>query len=173
MAPTADAKQMSELSMLTILIQVAAAVKNRDGDTSLHRYLEDIGFTSRRVMEFQDVEADFTVLDSIADTLLQKHQILAISPGKLEPGRVVAVLMADDPKFDLDMDSESLAGHRISMEKLMVSSISAAVMPNPDDCGVTKCEGDQLGPLGNMRQVADGISRWEKVKEDPLFYAVG
>jgi len=77
---TANAKHMPELSMLTILIQAAAAVKNRDGDTSLHGYVENHGEPSRRVMPDNAVEVDFAVLDSIGDTLLQNHQVLAISP---------------------------------------------------------------------------------------------
>jgi hypothetical protein len=75
---------MSELSILTILIQAAAIVKNKDGDGSLQGYVER-QLTGRVASDEHKVE--FAVLDSIGDILLLQHQILAVS-GKQEVGSV-------------------------------------------------------------------------------------
>ena len=57
-------KTMSELSMLTILIEAAATIKNRDGDRSLHGYVGTHGLASRRAMESDEVKVQSAVLES-------------------------------------------------------------------------------------------------------------
>lgn len=54
--------------------------------------------------------------------------------------------------------------------RVVVSSISVTVVPNPNDH--TNCDGQSDGPLENIREVSDRKSKWEEVKEDPLFCAV-
>jgi hypothetical protein len=160
---TANGKQMPELSMLTILIEAAAAVKNKDGDTSLHGYAE----SQSRVMSKGSDEVDLAVLDSIGDTLLQNHQALAISFDKRvrEQGVITAVMM-------FDKNTDFLAEPPISGASEVIS-ISASVVLNPNDRGNHKREGGQLGgPRGNIKQMTNGKSMWAQVKMDPFFYAV-
>jgi hypothetical protein len=163
-------KDMPELSMLTILIQAAAIVKNRDGDSSLHGYVEDHGLVSRRVMESDEIEVEFAVLDSIGDILLQNKQVLAISPDKQmrEHSRSVTILTSADSELELP------AEHPISgVSDLKVSGINANVVPNPDNRhGGNHKDGQLGGPLGNIRHVIDGRSMWEEVKVNPLHCAV-
>jgi len=155
--------------MLTILIQAAAAVKNKDGDTSLHGYVENQNLTSHRVMVPDEVEVDLAVLDSIGDTLLQYHQVIAISPDIQERERSLITLLT--PKSEFESEAELPAEHPISMAK-RVSSISANVVPNANDRG-RNSKGNQSGrPLGNIKQVTEGKSMWHMVKEDALYYAV-
>jgi hypothetical protein len=149
---SADLKPMTEVSMLTIVIQAAAAIKNRDGDPSLHGYMDTHGLISRREMYAKDV--DFVVLDSVGDTLMLKNQVLAICP---DTGRdLITILTGDDLKAESDLEipaddpindaSEVLDGNR---------------------------EGDQSNaPLGNIKQVLNGKSMWAEVKKDPFTYAV-
>jgi hypothetical protein len=158
-----NGKQMPELSMLTILIEAAAAVKNNDGDKSIHGYMEG----PRRVMSNESDEVDMAVLDSIGDTLLQHHQVLAITFDKRHQEQGAQVV----PKEMMsDTNSDSPAEHPIS-EASKVMSISASVVPNPNEHRGN--EGGQLGgPLGNIKQVTSGKSMWAQVKIDPFFYAV-
>ena len=156
--------------MLTILIQAAAIVKNRDGDKSLQGYVEEHGLKSRRVMASN---VDFAVLDSIGDVLLQSHQVLAVSPNKQDPGEglVTSVLMSE---WKADSELELPAEHPINIASKVSSPISATVVPNPNDryCHANDEDGQSGGVLGNIRQVSAGKSMWDKVKKDPLFYAV-
>lgn len=164
---TSNAKVMPELSMLTFLIQAAAALKNNDGDTSLHGYVETHGLTNRRVLEPNETEVDFAVLDAIGDTLLQNHQVLAISSySKPENEKHCITVMVPDLKADSDM--ENPAEHPINIATKF-SSIRAAVVPNPnrDDCS----NGMGDGSMENLRQITNGKSMWDMVKMDPLHYA--
>jgi hypothetical protein len=164
-----SAKNMPELSMLTILIQAAAIVKNKSGDRSLHGYVEDHGPASRRVMESDEIEVEFAVLDSIGDILLQNSQVLAISPNMQmrEHGRGITILTPAESELELP------AEHPIGTGALKVSGINASVVPNPNDRHAGNRKSSQSGgPLGNIRQVIDGKSMWEEVKKDPLCYAV-
>jgi hypothetical protein len=165
MAPQSTAKPMTEVSMLTILIQAAAAIKNRDGDPSLHGYMDTHGLTSRRELHAKDV--DFAVLESIGDTLMLKNQILAICPNTGEQECSITVLAAD-VHLKAESDLESPADDPIN-EASKISLISATVVPNPND---RHSEDDKSnGPLGNIKQVLDGKSMWAKVKENPFYYA--
>ena len=162
-------KDMTELSMLTILIQAAAIVKNGSGDSSLHGYVEDHGLASRRVMEDSDIEVEFAVLDSIGDILLQNHQVLAISPDiqMREHGHITILTSADS---ELEVPAEYPIG---GASNFKVSGINANIVPNPNDRHVGNHKGGQsAGPLGNIKQVVDGRSMWKEVKDDPLHYAV-
>ena len=79
---TANAKPMSEQSILTILVQAAAIVKNKDSDGSLHGYVELQGLRgNRRAMESDNPqpEVELAVLESIGNVLLLNHQILALA----------------------------------------------------------------------------------------------
>jgi hypothetical protein len=120
-------------------------------------------------MENDEVEVEFAVLDSIGDTLLQDKQILAISPdkGMRKHGVTIVTRMAANSELELPAELP------IS-EVSKVSLISATVVPNADDRHGGNREGGQSGgPLGNIRQIMDGSSRWKEVKIDPLQYAVG
>ena len=166
---TSNAKDMPELSMLTILIGAAASLRNQDGDISLHGYVENQGLTNRKAMELSEAEVDFAVLDSIGDTLLQDHQVLAITPSyNFEKHSRSITVMISDEKADSDQDSP--AEYPINLAS-KVSLIRATVVPNPNDRhSNNKCESG--GPLGSFKQVSNGKSLWNEVKEDPLFYAV-
>ena len=157
-------KDMSELSMLTLLIPAAAAIKNRNGDTTIHGYVESQEITARRVITPAEEEVKFAILDSIGDVLLQSNQILAISPDEQKQEQEqcsVSILI------QADSDMEHPPEHPISK----VSSICANVVPNPDDRFGTMDSSHPPGPLGNIRQTGNGTSMWEKIKKDPLHYA--
>ena len=157
---TANGKQMSELSMLTIIIQAAAAVKNKDGDTSMHGYMDN---PSQCRATCEDTP-NLAVLDSIGDTLLQCHQVLAISSDL----RSREQCEITTPISDTDTNVDSPAEPPISGVST-VMSIIASVVPNPNDRkrDNSECE----GPLGNIRQVTKGKSMWAHVKVDPLYCA--
>jgi hypothetical protein len=163
---TANIKKMSELSMLTILIQAATAIKNDDGDPSMHGYAET---QLRKKIDNEEVEVNFTVLDSIGDILLQKHQILAISPNKPDSNNSATVTVLLSADSDIEHPAEDPI-ERVSK----VSSISATVVPNPNDRRQAKAglKNSKNGPLGNLEQVMNGKSMWEEVKNDSLCGAV-
>lgn len=166
----ANAKDMPELSMLTYLIQAATAVRNKDGDTSLHGYAESHGLTSRKVMESSENEVKFAVLDSIGDILLQNHQVIAIAPDKDVP--FMATVLISDPNLEDELGIVVQAEEPIyGTSTQTISTISASVVPNAND---RRNGGDRKGdgPLGNLRQIADGRSMWDDVKNDPLRYAL-
>jgi hypothetical protein len=172
MALRSTAKDMPEPSMLTILIEAAAAVKNKDGYSSLHGYVENHGLTSRRVIEPLEAEVKFAVLDSIGDVLLQNHQVIAITPDKQERF-VTTILVSDsDPyledEFGIDVQAEDPINGASR-----VLAISASVVPNANDRHGGDCKGGQMGgPLGNLRLVADGKSMWDDIKKDSLCHAL-
>lgn len=165
--PTANAKHMPEITMLTILLQAAVAIKNKDGDPSLHGYVENQDFNPLEIGSKSAVE--IAVLESIGDVLLQDHQILAaITANKEMRDGFVTVMVTPDAKAE--SDTEHPAEQPISEAKTF-SSISATVVPNPNDRHNFEA-GSSLAPLGNLRKVRDGISKWEQVKLDPLCCAV-
>ena len=169
----ANAKDMPELSMLTYLIQTATAVRNKDGDTSLHGYVENHGITTRKVMESQEAEVKFAVLDSIGDILLQNHQVIAIVPDKQTPFMTTVLTPSDlEDELGIVVPAEDPIYRGPSTGSTQeISTISASVVPNPDDrCNGGVRNGD--GPLGNLRQVANGKSMWDDVKKDPLCKAL-
>lgn len=157
-------KSMTEITMLTYLIPAAAAIKNGNGDTSLYGYVENHGITKRQELKRDDDELKFAVLDSIGDMLLQKHHILAISPDKEK--REQSFIPTAELKADSDLE---LPAEDPINGASMVSSISASVVPNPDDRGD---RGNHEGGPLNLREVREGNSRWVEVKKDSLRYAV-
>jgi hypothetical protein len=166
-----NAKRMPELSILTILIQAASAIKNGDGDTSLQGYVEEQEITTRRMVSPNEIEVNFAVLDSIGDILLQNNQVLAISPDiRVQDESCISVLIADSKA---DSELELPAEFPIRGASKVVPSINATVVPNPDDRRDVKRGGGQSGgPLGNIKQVTGGISLWNEIEKDPLFCAV-
>ena len=91
---TANAKEMPELTMLTILIQVAAIIKNQDGDGSIHGYVEGQGLTGTAVQD----NLSLAVLDSIGDILLLHHQVLAIVPRGQPQDRHITLVLINEQK---------------------------------------------------------------------------
>jgi hypothetical protein len=164
-----NAKDMPELTVLSILIQAAAAIKNRDGDTSIHGYVELQELQARRVMLDEDDEVNFAILDSIGDVLLQDNHVLAILPNKREPEEV-CILVSSETIGDSEPDN--LADLPIRNAK-RVSSINASIVPNSDDRNMVKSNQSEDGPLGNIQEVSDGKSMWDEIKIDPLSCAVG
>jgi hypothetical protein len=161
---TANAKPMSELSILTILVQAAAIVKNEDGDGTLHGYVELQG--NRRAMEPQP-EVELAVLESISDVLLLNHQILALTHNKRKQEPFVASVVTSHLKAESELELPAEYPIRGAVK---VSSISATVVPNPDDRRRDSSKGDQSesGALGNIKQVSKGKSMWDKIKGDPI-----
>lgn len=168
--PTSNPKDMTELTMLTFLIEAATAIRNKNGDRSIEGYVGNHGLTSRRMMESPETEVKFAVLDSIGDILLLNHQVIAITPDKQKP--FITTVLVPDPNLEDELGFGVLAEDPIS-EAVSVSTISASVVPNANDCYNRK--GGQLpvgGPLGNLSLVAEGKSMWKDVKKDPLCYAL-
>ena len=74
---------MSDISMLTMLLQASAIVKNQTGDSSLHGYVEmqEVEMqemTSQMTLDTRK-DADFALLDCLSDILVQDTQVLAAS----------------------------------------------------------------------------------------------
>jgi hypothetical protein len=129
-------------------------------------------------MASQEDEVKFAVLDAIGDILLQNHQVIAMAPDKDVPfvatvlisapnleDELGIVVQAEDP---IDPIYGTFTEDPISQT---ISTISASVVPNAND---RRNGGDRKsdGPLGNLRQVADGKSMWDDVKEDPMCHAL-
>ena len=166
-------KAMPELSMLTILIQVASIIKNEDGDGSLQGYMQNLGVVSRKVMDRKDLEMEFALLDSINDTLVQKNQVLAISPDKRTHASGAfkfTILTSTDPEQEHPAELP-ISEHSTNLK---VSSINATVVPNPNDRRGRKYnDGQSGGPLGNIREVIDGSSCGKRSKWIPCIARSG
>jgi hypothetical protein len=129
-------KTMSDISMLTYLIQASATVLNRNGDTSLHSYVETQDMTSRTKLDLAK-EANFASLDSLCDILVQDPHILAASYD--DATRFTLVM----PESESEMVPDDLGNpDAIDMEfpppPAVVSTntfmpMNAAVIPNPND----------------------------------------
>jgi len=158
-------KQMSEVSMLTILIQASAFLKNRNGDPSLQGYLE------MQELQAQDLhrtfspaqESHFTFLDSLANILVQDTQVVAASYNSVEQFTIVVPNLESDQEPEaVDMEFPPAEAVRCT-DKLM--PLHAAVIPNPND----RAKGGhsaQSGPLGGIREIVKGKSLWNI--SDPL-----
>src|SRR5271163_1379509 len=79
----AQLKPMSDISMLTMLLQASAIVKNQTGDSSLHGYVEmqEVEMQEMTSQTTLDISknADFALLDCLSDILVQDTHVLAAS----------------------------------------------------------------------------------------------
>ena len=140
------AKPMSDMSMLTILIQASALVKNKSGDSSIHGYVE--------MQEFPPLnseEADFKSLNCLTHILEQNTQVLAASYD--DSTRFMIVM----PNSESDNHYESQNPDSFNMELPLpefvssvnvnsIRSINAAIVPNPND----RNNWQLSGPLGQI-----------------------
>lgn len=137
--------------MLTMLIQASAIVKNGIGDSSLHGYVELQETTSTSTSLNND--AEFDLLNCISDILVQDTEVLAASYCDSTSFTVVT------PSSDfIDMDSE-FPPHESVSGTTFLTSLHAAVVPNPDDRGEGK-DSKSSGPLGEIREIGGEESLW-------------
>ena len=167
---------MSDISMLTMLIQAAACIKNKIGDPSIQGYVEGQGMSSRRRLE-PSREVDFTTLDCICNILVQNSQIVAAS---YDDATRFTLVTSELDHTDLDDHDESQNLISIDMgfppEESILSintfmPINAAVIPNANDRKAKDAndrnESCQLsGPLGQIRNIETGKNLW--TLDDPL-----
>jgi hypothetical protein len=170
-------KTMSEISMLTLLLRASATVKNRNGDPSLHGYVETEEMRSQMLHDVSDTskDANFALLDCLSDILVQNTQVLATSYD--DAYNFAVVMPSSDPELPVDdshVDKELDDSHG-DMEIPPLASVAsaptllsldAAVIPNPNDRSEDSSQLD--GALGNIREITDGKSLWSASKEDPL-----
>ena len=144
------AKPMSDMSMLTILIQASALVNNKSGDSSIHGYIEMQEFPLLNSSE----EANFISLNCLIHILVQNTQVLAAS---YDDSTRFTIVM---PNSKLDDHYESQNSDSFNMELPLpefvssvnvnsIRSINAAVVPNPNDHNNRQLS----GPLGQIREL--------------------
>ena len=141
------AKPMSDMSMLTILIQASALVKNKSGDSSIHGYIEMQEFPPLNSSE----EANFISLDCLTHILVQNTQVLAVSYD--DSTRIMIVMPnseSDDhyesqnpDSFDMELPPPEFVS---SANVNSIKSINAAVVPNPNNHNNQQLS----GPLGQI-----------------------
>ena len=141
------AKPMSDMSMLTILIQASALVKNKNGDSLIHGYIEMQEFPPLNSSE----EADFISLDCLTHILVQNTQVLAAS---YDDSTCFMIVM---PNSESDDHYESQNPDSFDMELPLpefvssanvnsIKSINAAIIPNPNNHNNRQLS----GPLGQI-----------------------
>jgi hypothetical protein len=152
-------KPMSDISMLTLLIQASVIIKNGNGDSSIHGYVnsEELATGLETQVKSFD-EADFATLDCISNILVQGTQVVAASYD--DPTRYTIVIPNSDPhEFDIEF---------FPMQK-SVLSMNATIIPNSNK-PYTKCDtrnpnnGSQR--LGQIREIKGGKNLW--IHADPL-----
>ena len=137
---------MSDMSMLTILIQASALVKNKSGDSLIHGYVE--------MQEFPPLnseEADFISLNCLTHILVQNTQVLAVSYDDSTRFTIVMPNSESDDhyesqnsdSFDMELPLPEFVS---SVNVNSIRSINAAVIPNPNDHNNQQLS----GPLGQI-----------------------
>ena len=161
---------MSDISMLTMLLQASAIVKNQTGDSSLHGYVEmqEVEMqemTSQMTLDTRK-DADFALLDCLSDILVQDTQVLAASYDDTTSFTLVTPNSNLVPELD-DLHTDSIDMEFPPLESVSSAttfkSINAAVIPNPDDRGKDSSQFD--GPLGKIREIGGGQSLWSASRE--------
>jgi hypothetical protein len=148
---------MSDLSMLTILIQASATVKNRSGDSSIHGYVDTQNNETHK-------DPDFVLLDCLSDILVQDSQVLAAS----YDNAFTVVIPISEPESELDLDDPDcfdmdFPPHKSVSSATTLRPLNAAVVPNPND-RKNGCQSNR--PLEEIRGIAGRRSLWDW--KDPL-----
>ena len=157
---------MSDMSMLMILIQASALIKNKSGNSSIHGYVE--------MQEFPPLnseEADFKSLDCLTHILVQNTQVLAasyddsthVTPNNSELDDHYE--SQNSNSFDMELPPPEFVS---SVDVNSIRSINAAVVPNPNNNNNPNDHNNwQLsGPLGQIQEIITGKNLW--IEEDPL-----
>jgi hypothetical protein len=166
-------KPMSEISMLTLLIQASAIVKNRNGDPSLHGYVDRQEVTSQNLMRpvGPSKEADFASLDCLSDILVHDTQVLAASYNDATSFTVVMPISNSESDSDLELHPDSFdtdfSLHESVSSATTLKPINATVVPNPNDHGEPRTR-SLSGPFGEIQEIESGKSLWIASEEDPL-----
>jgi hypothetical protein len=166
---TAPPKVMSDISMLTLLLRASTVIKNRNGDPSIHGYAESEMKDSETSNTKSASSDDFVLLNCLSDILVQDKQTLAASYNDATCFTLV-IPSSDsesDSKLDFQHDPDSfdvdlLPDHTVS-STTSIRSIDAAVIPNPEYCGV---ERQSSGLLGEIQEIESGENLW--IACDPL-----
>ena len=156
-------KPMSEISMLTILLRASAIVKNRIGDTSLHGYVETQEMESPKLEDNPSMEADFALLDSLSDILVQDNQVLAASYNDATSFTLVmpssnseSDLHSHPNSFEMDFPPHESVGSATTLK-----SLNATIVPNTINHGVDHQSRQPLSqPLGEIHEIEGGKSLW-------------
>ena len=170
---------MSDISMLTILIQASATVKNQNGDSSLHGYVESQEMESESQMMFDTADdPNFALLDCLSDILVQDTQVLATSYDDAPNFTLVMPSSNSDPvpssnsnpELDdlhdsIDVDIDFIPFHCVGSANTL-NSMDTAVIPNPDSRNDDSFPLD--GPLGKIREIEKQKSLWSADSDDPL-----
>ena len=157
---------MSEFSLLTILINAASVIKNRNGDPSIHGYVESQMMTVRKKYAHPE-EAYFTSLDCLSDILVQDTQVIATSYDHASEFTLVTPSEVDN---DNDDDSIQVGLAPELTSQAFVNStcklLHAAVVPNPDfKYNNSNCNPESTH-LGQIREVKDRKNLW--IEDEPL-----
>ena len=160
--PNLPLKPMSEISMLTILLQASAMAKDDIGDPSLHAYVEKQNPTSLNTSK----DADFATLDCLSNILLQDKQVLAAAYNDTTSYTLVTSGSNPESNYDLedsfDMD---FPPHEDVASAMSVKSINAAIIPNAID---RKEVAKPSGLLGGIREIVKAKSLWIASETDEI-----
>ena len=168
---TPNLKLMSDVSMLTILIQASAIIKNQGGDSSIHGYVETQETISPNSTSLNfSTDADFASLNCLSDILVQDTQILAACYDNTS-----SFTLLTNSESDLELGSEFLdmefPPHESVESTITAKAINAAVVPNANDRRAQKSN-QSSGLLGNIRKVEGGKSLWTAGEQDDLHHVL-
>jgi hypothetical protein len=160
-------KVMSDVSVLTILLQASAIVKNQIGDPSIQSYVDTQEMisldTSRKYSK-----AAFESLNCVTDILVQATQVLAASYDNASESSYTLVVPGPNSQSESDPDPDFLdmdfPPHESVGSATTFMSLNATVVPNPNDRH--SASGQSSGPLGGIREIKGGKCLW--IVEDPL-----
>lgn len=166
---TVEMKPLSDLSMMTFLLQALAVVNSKYNDPSLYNYVESQQYGPLQEMpekksyepSTEETEANFTLLNSISDILVRNDEVLAASYHDTSQ----ITLLTPSPYSESDSESDKLNHDTIDIRFPPPESIAAAtrlfnaaVIPNAND---RRESGGRLsGILGEIWEIERGQSLW-------------
>jgi hypothetical protein len=167
MTAAAEPKVMSDVSILTILLQASAIVKNQIGDPSIQSYVdtqEMVPLDTSHGSKYS--KAAFESLNCVTDILVQSTQVLAASYDNASESSFT--LVVPSPNSDSESDAPDFFDMNFPRHESVGSattfmSLNATVVPNPNDRHSPR---GPSGPLGDIREIEGGKCLW--IVDDPL-----
>jgi hypothetical protein len=165
-AAVPNLKVLSDVSILTILLQVSSIVKNQIGDPSIQSYVETQEMVSldtpRTSHTSKDSKAAFESLNCVTDILVQATQVVAASYDNASESSFT--LVVPSPNSESDAADFDIPPHESVVSATTFMPLNATVVPNPNDR--KSLNGPSIGPLGDIREIEGGKCLW--IVNDPL-----
>lgn len=157
---------MSDVSILTILLQVSAIVKNQIGDPSIQSYVdtqEMVSLDTSHTSKYS--KAAFESLNCVTDILVQATQVLAASYDNTSESSITLVVPSTNSESDAaDFFDMNFPRHESVAVATTFMPLNATVVPNPNDRHSLR--GPSSGPLGDIREIEGGKCLW--IVDNPL-----